>query len=324
MADLSVIMPYVNEWPQVAFTIRSVSEILKNRVDFEIIAIDNYTADVELQGFKPDRGHSRYIGNNENEYVVSHIKSMAEYHPWLKYVRFEGKLSHWNAKRAGVNVSTGSVLLFLDSHVIPSQSSLSELYHYYVTNYEELNGTLHLPLTYHILEAKRLKYKLKWEPEKGILHYGFTGFGESMQKKAVEVPCMSTCGMMISRTIYEDVGGWDSEFGIYGGGENYMNFVLAILGYSKSIYPCGNLYHHGEKRGYAWNGDDYVRNRGIATYCFGGKEMASKYVMSNPGDQRTLRKIFASIIPPLLERRRMIKKKQKIELEEWVAKWWGK
>ncbi|GAI71255.1 unnamed protein product, partial [marine sediment metagenome] len=84
---------------------------------------------------------------------------MSHKHSWLKYMRYDERLSHWQAKDAGVWNSTGEILWFLDSHVIPSHNIAFGL-RYYVNNYEELNGTLHFPWTYHILESQRLIYKM--------------------------------------------------------------------------------------------------------------------------------------------------------------------
>jgi hypothetical protein len=44
---LSVIVPFVNEWPQLVFTLGSIAEELRDRVNFEIIAIDNWCKEAE-------------------------------------------------------------------------------------------------------------------------------------------------------------------------------------------------------------------------------------------------------------------------------------
>ena len=56
MADLSVIIPFVNEYPQVMFTIRNIAEELRDRVDFEIIAVNNYCDEVKAQNREEDKG----------------------------------------------------------------------------------------------------------------------------------------------------------------------------------------------------------------------------------------------------------------------------
>ena len=49
MKDLSIIIPYANEYPMVIFTIRALIEELKHKIDFEVIAIDNYCDELEQQ-----------------------------------------------------------------------------------------------------------------------------------------------------------------------------------------------------------------------------------------------------------------------------------
>ena len=100
--------------------------------------------------------------------------------------------------------------------------------------------------------------------KKRIWHYTLCGYSYD---ELIEVMAVSTCGMMISKEIFNQLGGWPKELGIYGGGENFMNYVMATQGFKKYIYPAKKaLYHHGEKRGYSWNYDDHLRNRAIATY----------------------------------------------------------
>lgn len=313
---LSVIMPYVNEWPQVAFTLRSISETLRDRVDYEVIAVDNYHLSMKLQGYPPDRGHDQEAG--EGKVIPGHIRSMADYNPWLKYVRYEDKLSHWNAKRVGVAASSGDYLLFLDSHVVPSKDSIIKTLEIYEDRC--IDGTIHMPLTYHILESKWLIYKLKWEPEKGYIHYGFTAYDRT-NTEPLQVPCMSCCGVMMTRELYDYIGGWPRGLGIYGGGENFLNFTLAVLGKEVWISPVEPLYHHGDKRGYSQNGDDTVRNHAIACHIYGGEKLAFKYCMNRPGDKATLKKLFEQGVRRSMEQREDIKSKMKMTIYEWSERW---
>ena len=53
-------------------------------------------------------------------------------HPWLKYVEYKDKLSHWQAKNAGVAASTGEVLWFCDAHCIAPVEDLPNMAYYYM------------------------------------------------------------------------------------------------------------------------------------------------------------------------------------------------
>ena len=306
MAELSVIIPFCNEYPQVLFTIQSIAQELRDRVDFEIIAINNYCQEVKDQKREEDKSYEVLLASQKGN-------------PWLKVLKYDKKLSHWQAKNLAVRESAGKFLWFCDAHCIVSRDSLFNMFLYYWNNYEELNGTLHLPLTYKILEWHKLIYKLVANLETGEIHYSFTPYRPA--DTPYRMPCMSTCGMMMTRELYDYVGGWPVELGIYGGGENFINFTLAILGKSVNIFPAEPLFHHGEKRGYHWNGDDYTRNRTIATYMFGGKELAARFIAHRRGNPTVLQMILNDVLEKTKSHREMIAEKQEINIEDWLKIW---
>jgi hypothetical protein len=312
MAELSVIIPFVNEYPQVLFTIRSIMEELRGRVDYEIIVVDNYCKSMEL------KGHHKDLGAESISAVVGGTDR-------LKLLRKKDKLSHWNAKHLAIEHSTAPILWFADAHVVPSRDSLFEMFKYYQKNHLELDGTLHMPLTYQILEWRYLIYKLDVDLSLGKVHYSFDDFRQS--GAPYQVPCMSSCGMMITKSLYDYIGGLPPQLGAYGGGENFINFTLAVLGKKVWIWPGLPLYHHGARRGYPINGKDIMRNRGIATYLFGGQHLL-RLLMSNVpdrfvGNDLVREKVCHQIISQCLEHREMIKTRQVSSIEEWVSKWQG-
>jgi len=285
---LSIIIPFASEHPQCAFTVQSIFCELRDYCDFEVIVIDNHCDELQVQldakGEKRDRG---------SEY----LKSLADgrHRPWLKYVEYNEKLSHWNAKNKGIDASDGEFLWFVDAHCIPSQGSLRAMFDYYRNNWQTLNGTLHMPLAY-MLERPGLEliYKLVTDVDRGVVHYSFTRYRH--EKQTYQVPCMSTCGMMMHRDIYDQLGGWPTEMGIYGGGEHFINFTLATLGRTINIFPAKPLYHYAAPRGYHWNYNDYHRNRCIATYMYGGEGWAYRYIMNIKGHDPVKEAIFQTVI----------------------------
>ncbi len=307
MTELSIIIPYVNEYPQIAFTVQNLWCELRDRVDFEIIVVNNYCDAVKAQGHVEDKGGQ-------------FMASIAARHSWLKAIDFEEKLSHWQAKNVGVRASQGRILFFVDAHCIVSRDALYEAFCYYRDNYEVLNGTLHLPLSY-MLEKPGLEliYKLVADPAKGIMHYSFTRYREATQP--YRVPCMSTCGMLMTRELYDLLGGWPQELGIYGGGENFVNFTLAVLGKTVNIMPGLPLFHYAEKRGYNWNYNDWVRNRCIAAYIHSGTEFAKRFIRHVKGDPLTLQVILSDVLEKCKDHRERIKTLEKINIEDWVKIW---
>ncbi len=308
--ELSIIIPGINEFPQNFFTVQSLWSELRDEVDFEILYIDNYCPEFAKQGKQQDRGYER-------------LKSISERNKFLKVFKYEDKLSHWNAKNIGIKNASADILFFLDAHCIVSKNSLVNMFNFYKANHEELNGTLHLPLSY-MLERPGLDliYKLVADIEKGVVHYSFTRYKEDT--KPYKVPCMSTCGMMITKDLLvNEMGMWPSELGIYGGGENFINFTLAVLGKDINIFPTNPLFHYAEKRAYHWNHSDYMRNRLIASYIHSGKDFAKITVSNMRGNPTVKNQIFESIIynESLRSQKKLIEQQTKISISEFVDRW---
>lgn len=315
MTELSVIIPYVNEYPQILFTIQSIAGDLRDRVDFEIIAVNNY-CDQFVQQKKIQN-----LSFDEDKSSLAIKATARKNNPWLEHAEFTDKLSHWNAKRVGVKHSSGKYLFFVDSHVALSRDSLYGMLQYYKQNEEKVNGSMHLPLTYKVLESRQLIYKLNTEGfDKGVLEYKFTKYRQ--EEEPYEVPCMSCCGVLISRRVYEAIGGWSPEFGIYGGGENFLNFTLSVLGMKKWIYPKGTCFHHGERREYHYLYDDFVRNKLIASYLYGGREYALKSTNGGlKGRPDVLQRIYKNVDLKCRRHREHIKRQQKVSIKDWVSMW---
>jgi len=329
---LSVIIPFVNEYPQVMWTIRSIVQELEGRVDFEIIAVNNFCKQVEDQRKHIVNSSAKASGITDGQtnkllelmgisFVEDKsgesISSAVRLNNWLKYIHYDKKLSHWQAKNEAVKAATGDILWFCDSHCALSRDSLYNMYKFYCDNHSEINGSIHLPLTYKIMESRRLIYKLVWAKDKHELTYSFTEFKQS--EKPYKVPCMSCCGVMITRDVYNKFGGWPTELGIYGGGEQFFNFALSVLGMNKWIWPEGYLYHHGEKRGYHYLYDDYVRNRLIAAFCYGGHDWAKQTSLHIKGRQEVIQEILLDVYKNCHEHRNCIAEHQEIDIADWIG-----
>lgn len=323
-------MPCANEYPMVNFTINNIyCELYKSGIDFEIIVIDNWCEEMGKQKVEREvNGEMIHVsrGRDKTKETLSHISPK---HPFVKYIEFPDKFGHWNAKNAGIAASTGKILWFVDAHCIVSKNALVNLYRTYIDNYEIINGTLHLPLGY-MLErpGKELLYKFCHRPAKHDWHYTFTSYGsvQKLQSPTAAwwpVPVMSTCGMMMSRTIYEELGGWPKELGIYGGGENFINFTLAVLGRQVNILPGLPLYHYADKRGYNWNYTDYHRNRIVSTWLFAGKHHAMAYMDELRGNYDVWQKVWKGLLESesLRAHHAHLQPLKKMSIEDWTAQW---
>ena len=58
--DLSIIVPFVNEFPMIVFTLQSINQALLNKgIEYEVIGINNYCDEVKNQGREEDNGNSK-------------------------------------------------------------------------------------------------------------------------------------------------------------------------------------------------------------------------------------------------------------------------
>ena len=301
--DLSIVIPGCNEFPQNAFTLQNVITTMKHSdLKWEVIYIDN---------------QSKYEVKNDKKRAFLDGKGR----PWLKVIQWDDKLSHWCAKNVGIENSTGEVLLFMDAHCIVEPGAIENMCHYYKANRAGLNGSLHMPIQYMLdVQGRDLVYQCIYERAKGIVHYSFRRATE--REGIYKVPCMSTCGMMISRQIMVDeLGMWPWELGIYGGGENFINYTMAVLGHDINIWPYHPIHHYAFDRGYSWNYDDWVRNRMIAIFMAGGMEWLELFsdglASIGKGRPEVLKKLVYSVVNTCSEQRDSIKKIAKLTLEEW-------
>ncbi len=307
MQGLSIIIPFVLESPQAQFTVRALSEQLDASLfDWEIIAVNNYCKEVQAQQASQKLPVEDDQGGN-------HLKSMSKNLNWLEYYKYKKKLSHWQCKNLAIEKAKYDTLFFLDSHCLLSVAVLERMY-YAFSEREQETDSYHLPITYHILEEKELIYKLVADVSKSVCGYSFTS--NYVKKYNIrEVPCMSTCGMMIEKSTLDKIGNWPRELGIYSGGEQFLNFTMAVCGFKKYIFSYGKLHHHGAKRKYHWNFDDFHRNNSISAYLFGGEKWA---LNQHRHSKAAHCKFMSEIFKKCGEQRALIKNLQIIDIAEWI------
>lgn len=321
---ISIVIPYLQEFPQILFTIRAIHEELID-IDHEIIAIDNLNIDAKKQldskKIKIDKGHEHL--NKQGEITKSHIKSMAESNnlSWLKYMHFEDHFSLWQARNYGIKHSKADIIMFVDAHCLPSKNSIKNMLIYYEQNWEELNGSIHLPLTYHILEKRKLIYKFKFDEPEGVCDYSFTGAPNT--NDIFEVPCMSACGLMCHRSFFDMMGQFPQK-GIYSGGEHFFNFVMAILGKKKWIYSLdgATLFHHGNERDYNYTWGCYQDNRAVSNYMFGGEKWLDLFIKNMKADEKFKKEFKTKILSDEnINQRNKIVHQQQLSIEDWATKY---
>jgi len=339
--ECSIIVPFANEGQNVVFTTQSLIEELDGFCKYEIILIDNMSdwyIDCKVKNENmplmegrerpyPIRSRAFFQGPPGSKRDGSLINTMFFRKGIVKYLQYDKKQGHWNAKNHGIANSTGKYLFFLDAHCVMKRDSLRKMIKFLRNPPEEKIGGVHAYINY-MLDSRCLEYK----PQAGKF-YGYQfcthqidPVTKAFPTKPYKVCVMSTCGMMSPRTVIEELGGWHPEFGIYCGGEGYMNYKQSTCGYHHWIHPEAWCWHWAEKRGYQWNHSDYVRNEMIAAYVCGGEK-----ALANVIEQRKLKEsparieaIAADVREKCREERDYIASCQVETLDEYMARWVAK
>lgn len=349
--ECSIIMPFCNEVPQCLFTIQSLIEELDGFCKYEILAIDNMSdqyincqTDADYDGKTIKIGdHSRSFPVRQREFFhqkVFNKKLNMEVDRFIgtyffkkgivKYLQYDARQGHWQAKNYGIANSTGKYLFFIDAHCVMKRDSLRKMIQFLRDRPNEKIGGVHAYINY-MLDSHSLEYK----PQKKTFGYQFCSAQTVWQdlpngkKRAVRRPepyqvcVMSTCGMLTPRSAIEALGGWNKELGIYGGGESYINWKQSTCGWSHWIHPECECWHWAEKRGYSWNHTDFVRNSFIAAYCVGGDEFLNQQVELRCQKDRpeVIERLAADIRENCTDDMEFIRNNQIISFNDYIDYW---
>jgi len=324
MPELSIIIPFIQEFPQILFTVRSLHEELRD-IDHEIIVVDNLTSNAKLQleskNIKPDLCHEHLDKDGKNALSCLAIAQRHGGANWLRYLYYGDIFSCWQARNYGILNSKSPFIMLIDAHCVPSRDSIVNMFRYYQKNWAKLGGSIHLPLTYQILEARKLIYSFDYQPDKGLCQYSFCGIPKQYDGTIFEVPCMSSCGMMCHRDLFNQIGLFPNK-GIYSGGEHFLNFVMAIIGKKKWVYNKYGavLHHHGAKRQYNFTWDCLQYNRITSNLMFGGEKWVDLYINNLTIDDKSKSRLRSKVMEDqeLLAHRKKIENMQIIDIEDWA------
>ena len=339
--ECSVIIPFCNEGSNVVFTIQSVIEELEGFCGYEILAIDNMSdwyiqCTVENERMPlmegrprtyPMRSRAFFQGPPGSKRDGSFINTAFFRQKKVRYIQYDEKQGHWNAKNKGIEESTGKFLFFLDAHCIMKRDSLRHMIDFLRDPPEEKIGGVHAYINY-MLDSRSLEYdpqKNKFFGYRFCTHQSEEYFEDGVRKlrfptKPYKVCVMSTCGMMCPRTVIDELGGWHPEFGIYCGGEGYMNFKQSTCGYHHWIHPKAWCWHWAEKRGYIWNHSDFVRNEQISAYVCGG-DTALVAVVEGRKSTEAVKSLAREVREKCADERAFIKSRQVETLEDYFDRW---
>jgi hypothetical protein len=346
MTDLSLIIVACNEWPHLYWTIQSIRDNIRDALDYEIIVVDNLSMQMTdergqlTNAVEKVRGIDRVkllhyplshpIGNMEFWETLDEFKRWAtNYHHWTD--GDDLRLSHWQAKNFALQHAQGRVVQFCDAHnlfgnTLDGEPTIPAMYRYYMEHCLGV-GALSLPQRY-MNGGKPQAYAMRYNHSRGLLHYRFC---DAPKLDAPHpIPCMTSCHMMLDKTIIVDrLGGWPIELGIWGGGENFLNFALAVTGHDHTLFARGVVHHFAaDHRGYSWNWLDFHRNRMVALYIVAGEEWLRNYVEDTiisekvaPCNQPEVRETMNNVLQTCKAHHDLIRERSVMSIEQWVRRW---
>jgi glycosyltransferase involved in cell wall biosynthesis len=294
--DCSTVISVCNEVPHIYYTIQSIIEGLDETYEQEIIVVDNLSTDGLEQHFR--------------ENPVNNVR----------YVKYSDKRSHWNAKNVGIKEAKSRNIFFIDGHCIIGRNSLKNL----IDFSDNFNGNLGgVHCLHHYIGDNSREFEHRCRSAKFI--YGFRrsqGFKEPYQ-----VAHMSTCGMMVRKKTFDELGGWNKMLGVRWGGESYINLKHGTCGYPHYIHPKAHYYHYKHKYAYGFDGRNGYTNLMIPAYTVGGDEwlkFQTDHIIEKKGEvQRPCiyDRMADEVRNVCKEDRDFIASKQIMTLTEYYKKW---
>ena len=227
----SVVIIFVDEGPSALIrTIVSVLNMSPRESILEIILVDDSSEKSEIQDTLP-------------KFVTQMMP------PIVKLVRTKERSGLIRARMVGSDLTTGEVILFLDSHCEASPGWLEPL----LQRIKDNDQNVVMP-SHDIISKKDLEfYGSKTIDNQGYFNWrlmhtwqGLPDFDRKLIKtKAdpVRSPTMAGGLFAISRRFWEYLGKYDPGFLIWGGENIELSFKLWMCGGRLEIIPCSHVGH---------------------------------------------------------------------------------
>ena len=202
-------------------TLECVESIRKFSSDFtyEIIVVDNASSDES----------SKILSKTEN----------------VRYIQSDRNLGFGSANNMGAKSAKGQYLFLLNSDTILLENSIKKMLDFYIANQKELNiGALGCIL---IDEGNNFINSGGFFPKAKNYINSYLGktikeLEISTKKESQEIDFVTGADLMISKDIYEEIGGFDENFFLYYE-ETDLQKRLANLGYKNYILTTTKIIH---------------------------------------------------------------------------------
>ncbi|MDW8801300.1 glycosyltransferase [Clostridium sp. A1-XYC3] len=212
----SVIVPCKNEVDSIKWTIDSIKNS-QNNLSYEIIIVDDGSTDRSCN----------FIDENKEAYKN------------IRIIRTENGGTA-GARNIGAEAAEGKYLFFCDAHVkVPD---------YWIDNLIETlekNDADAVAATIKVMDGEARGYGGTWNNK-----LQFTWLGKP-EETVAEIPFLSGGALAIKRDVFQEIGGFDKNFEVYGVEDQEISLKLWLFGY-KVVINCSVEVEHlyKEKRCY--------------------------------------------------------------------------
>ncbi|ESP03206.1 hypothetical protein LOTGIDRAFT_93742, partial [Lottia gigantea] len=226
LPDVSIIIPFRDEaWSTLLRTIHSVLNRTPPKLLKEIILSDDASTFVHLQ-------------KDLEEYLV--------HYPKVKLVRLKTRGGLIRTRLRGYDVSSGSAVIFLDSHCEVTKGWIEPLLDAIASDYRTVVTSV-----MDVIEGDDFRYRT-YDIEKsapiGIFDWRliFKWDRKSYDKPRylpVGSPTLIGCLIGVSRRFFEETEKFDEGFFIWGGENLEISFKAWMCGGSLVVSPCSHVGH---------------------------------------------------------------------------------
>ena len=255
--DLSLIIPIINEWPHIFYTVHSIMlDLADENIDYEIIIVDNGSEPEEKEKLEP----------------------LCEHYP-IKLISYSPQAVMLSL-REGIRKSKGKVVSFVGGHTLFSKNFFSKIIS--IIEKGEAEG-VYCPVSYGWswpLDRSHTKlYQYYLEPYCGDDGFGAGYSFKKLDEQPYKVASQASLGFTFLKDSWFKIGEVNEGLTYAGGGwEKYFELKMWMFGLTLLLEPDIETIHFNSPRNYPPTPNYYAhRNSFITAHALGGEE----YVKSN-------------------------------------------
>jgi len=325
MIDVSVCIPYAEDWPHLYFTANQIATLMvHSNLTHEIIVCANNSSKESIKDAAKLITAVDFGSYHKSRLIVEDIPS-------------NGRAANACAKEA-----TGKYLVFTDSHVVLHPNIFLEC----IKTMEEHEdcGLVHSPVTWTGIPFNEAPDgRMSFANNKRCYQYLYRTFDDSgdwylsrhfhgtYNHTCVDPTAaypIAGCGhgfFMVRRDVWEKVGGYHQGQIGYGGREAFVTFKMWLMGYRNYVTPLTNHIHYNGRRMYHWQMDNWYRNAMQQAYSIGGEKWL-KIIFDSFQKKKGVRpevieRLRAEAVETSREARSFVLSNQKCEFDDLFKIW---